>query len=68
MDDVTILVLACQQLGAKPEQVMGYHIGDGFVSLVIDWDIAGGKKYTVALPEEPAPERPKRGRPRKQRE
>jgi hypothetical protein len=68
---VELIVRACALVGARPEQVLSYkaYPERGEFALVVDWGVAGGKKYTLALSDlqgqESAPvEPPKRGRGR----
>lgn len=53
MDDV--IKRACALLGAEPDRVLSANVDteSGQVFIVIDWGIAGGKKYRLPLSDLP---------------
>jgi hypothetical protein len=59
---------ACQMLEVKPGQVLSWRTDEDNIYLVVDYGIAGGKKYTLALADLPKPkavqpQKPKPTRP-----
>lgn len=67
---VELIVRACALVGARPTQVLSSKDYPDAIALVIDWGVAGGKKYIIphsdlAEPEaEPEPVKRGRGRPK----
>lgn len=47
------LTRACKKLGVDESQVLAYNVDADRIALVVDYGVAGGKKYTYLLEELP---------------
>lgn len=56
MKEGQILAAACAHVDCTLEQVLGHHIYEDYITLVVDRGIAGGPKYTVMLADLELPE------------